>query len=181
MTLDLHLPENAGVIGIVRLVCHDAITGELRWEREHRNLITDAGDLYHAARIAAGIGPAALAQPASLVTGMKLGIGTTAVSKNGAGAALVSYLAGTNKTIDAGYPTVDNLGAGNGVAVTYQVTFAAGVGTSAALTECVLVTDAATDAASSAANTVSRIVFAATPKGATDVLTIAWSHKQQGS
>src|SRR5690348_3862541 len=52
------------------------------------NLITDIGDNYYMER-AAGI-----SSPPNQVTGMKLGTGTTAVAKSGAGAAIVTY-AGT--------------------------------------------------------------------------------------
>lgn len=67
------------------------------------NLITDAGDLYYATRAIAGVTPAAPAD-ATKMTGMKLGTGTTAAAKNGAGAALVTYLSGSNVAFDASYP-----------------------------------------------------------------------------
>lgn len=174
------MQDESTTTGAVVIEVRDA-AGNLKSRQIARNLITDAGDQYHARRIAAGIAPANPAQPGALVTGMKLGTGATAAAKNGAGAALVTYLAGSNRVLDAAFPTAETLGAGQGWTTTYQCTFGPGVGTHAALTEVALVTDAAADATSTAANTVARVVFAATPKGATDSLTIAWAHKQQGA
>lgn len=154
--------------------------GEVKARHTVSNLITDAGDLYHTKRIAAGVVPSAPAD-VTKVTGMKLGTGTTAASKNGTGAAVGAYVTGSNKTFDTGSPTTENLGAGLGCTVTYACTFGPGVGTSSGLTEVVLVTDASTDAASTAANTIARMVFPATPKQAADTVTVSWSHKQLGS
>lgn len=143
------------------------------------NLITDAGDLYYATRGVAGVSPAAPAD-ATKVTGMKLGTGTTAVAKSGAGAALVTYLSASNQAFDATWPKTTNLGGGLGVTAEYRVLFAAGTATNAALTEAVIVNDSSTNATSTAANTISRIVFTAINKGALDTLTITWSHKFLG-
>jgi hypothetical protein len=77
------------------------------------NLITDAGDLYQAQKVITAIAPANATAPTA-VTGMKLGTGSTAAAKNGAGAALVTYLTGSNLTFDATYPQTSNLGAGLG-------------------------------------------------------------------
>src|SRR5262245_21565109 len=63
------------------------------------NLITDIGDQYYGER-AAGIGGAP-----NQVTGMRLGTGSTAPSKTGAGAAIVTYVSGSQKAIDGGFPT----------------------------------------------------------------------------
>lgn len=171
--------DESTVTGTVTITVTGA-DGRIKSEQTVKNLITDAGDQYHVKRIASAVAPLAPAD-ATKVTGMKLGTGTTAVAKAGAGSALVTYVSGSNKAFDTGFPTADNLGAGLGWTVTYQCTFGAGVGTSSALTECACVTDASTDATTVAANTIARITFAATPKGATDVLTIAWAHKQLGS
>lgn len=176
MSSTVETSETTGVV-VVTVTDKD---GNVKSSQTLKNLITDAGDQYHVKRIANGVLPAAPADVAK-ATGMKLGSGTTAASKSGAGAALVTYVTGSNVAIDAAFPTTQNLGAGLGWTVTYQTTFVAGVGTNAALTEVVLVTDSATDATSSAANTLARVVFAATPKAATDQLTISWAHKQLGS
>lgn len=144
------------------------------------NLITDAGDAYYAGKMIVGIAPAAPAAPTP-VSGMKLGTGTTAVAKAGAGGALVTYLAGSNVAFDATYPQNVNLGAGLGNNAVYKTTFGAGVATSAALTEAVIVTDAGTNATSALAATIARLVFSAINKGASDTLAITWNHKQLGA
>lgn len=113
--------------------------------------------------------------------GMKLGTGTTAVAKNGAGAALVTYLSGSNLVFDAGFPVANNLGAGLGCTTEYKVTWPAGTATNSAITEAVIFTDANANATSTAANTISRIKFTAVNKTASDILVVDWSHKFLGA
>lgn len=135
-----------------------------------RNLITTIGDGLYASR---GAGLTTVATP----TGMKLGTGSTAVAKTGAGAALITYLAGSNKAFDATFPSVA------GGVVTYKRTYAAGEATSASpITEVVIVNDTiATDATSTAANTISRgLLTNPAGKSAGDQLTITWSHSLVG-
>lgn len=153
--------------------------GNLKDERRGGNLITDAGDLYYAGMAIALVTPAAPAQPTKM-SGMKLGTGTTAVAKAGAGAALVTYISGSNNPFDATWPQTQNLGAGLGVNGQYKTTWPAGDTTNAAITEAVIVNDAATDATSTAANTAQRIVFTAINKGASDTLVITWNAKFLG-
>lgn len=145
-----------------------------------KNLITDAGDLYYATRGASAVAPAAPAD-ATKMTGMKLGTGTTAVAKNGAGAALVTYLTASNLAFQSTFPIVNNLGAGLGVEIEYKTTWNAGVSTNSALTEAVIVNDSTTNLTSSAANTIARITFTALDKQAADVLVIDWKHKFLGA
>jgi hypothetical protein len=154
--------------------------GALKERRIGRNLITDAGDLYHAQKVITAIAPASASAPTAM-TGMKLGTGTTAAAKSGAGGALVTYLTASNQAFDATYPQTSNLGAGLGVTAKYRVTYAAGTATNTALTEVVIVNDAATNATSTAANTLSRYVFSAINKGASDTLTVTWDHKFLGA
>lgn len=153
--------------------------GNIKDERRADNLITDAGDLYYAGMAIALVTPATPAQPTKM-TGMKLGTGTTAASKAGAGAALVTYITGSNNPFDASFPATQNLGAGLGVNGQYKTTWAAGDVTNAAITEAVIVNDAATDATTSAANTSHRVVFTAINKTASDSLVITWSAKFLG-
>lgn len=153
--------------------------GQLKDERRAENLITDAGDLYYAGMAIALVTPAAPAQPTKM-TGMKLGTGTTAAAKAGAGAALVTYETGSNNPFDASFPATQNLGAGLGVNGQYKTTWAAGDVTETALTEAVIVNDAATDATSTAANTAHRVVFTAINKTASDSLVITWNAKFLG-
>jgi hypothetical protein len=144
------------------------------------NLITDAGDLYYATRGIAAVSPATPAD-ATKVNGMKLGTGTTAAAKNGAGAALVTYLTASNVVFDATFPSTSNLGAGLGVQAVYKTTWAAGTATNTAITEAAIVNDQATNATTTAANSISRVVFTAVNKGASDTLAITWNHKFLGA
>ena len=153
--------------------------GNLKQEEHAENLITDAGDLYYAGMCIALVAPAAPAQPTKM-TGMKLGTGATAAAKSGAGAALVTYISGSNNPFDAAFPVIQNLGAGLGVNGQYKTSWLAGDVTNAAITEAVIVNDAATDLTSSAPNTAHRITFTAINKTASDTLVITWNVKQLG-
>lgn len=145
--------------------------GTVKARCETRNLITSVGDQYYAGRAALSSG-----LPAQ-VTGMKLGTGSTAPAKSGAGAALVTYLADSHQAIDGSYPT-----AAAGV-VTHRATYAAGKATTASpITEVVLVTDALANATSSAANTIARALLSGIgSKGAGDSLQITWTHTLLGA
>lgn len=168
----------AGIHGVFKAELFDEF-GNLKEVREGENLITDAGDGYYAAKAIAGIGPANPAAPTA-ANGMKLGTGTTAAAKSGAGGALVTYLTASNLPFDTSWPVVVNLGAGLGQVGEYKTTWGAGVATNAALTEAVIVNDQATNATSTAANTYHRIVFTAINKLAADTLVITWRAKFLG-
>jgi hypothetical protein len=172
MTLDRGrgLPEPVGILGHVLVELFDK-DGNLKGRCEASNLITAVGDRLYASR---GAGLTTSAVP----TGMKLGAGSTAVAKTGAGAALVTYLAGSNKAFDATFPSE-----AAGV-VTYKRTYAAGEATTASpITEAVIVTDTiATDATSTAANTAARVLLTGIgSKGASDTLAITWTHTILGA
>ena len=154
--------------------------GRLKSIQPFANLITDAGDLYYAGKAIVGISPANPSAPTA-VNGMKLGTGTTAVAKAGAGGALVTYKTASNVAFDATFPSTSNLGAGLGVNAVYKTTWGAGIATDTALTEAVIVNDQATNATTTAANTISRVVFTAVNKGASDTLAITWNHKFLGA
>jgi hypothetical protein len=145
--------------------------GELKARCETDNLITSVGDQYYAGRAALASG-----LPAQ-VTGMKLGAGSTAPAKSGAGAALVTYLSGSHQAIDSGFPTA------SGGVVTWKATYAAGKATTASpITEAALVTDTLADATSTAANTISRVLLTGIgSKGASDTLTVTWTHTILGA
>jgi hypothetical protein len=164
------MDNSTAIVGRIVAEWHNA-AGELIHRSVQDNLVTAVGDQLYASR---GAGLTSSATP----TGMKLGTGSTAVAKTGAGAALVTYLTGSNKAFDGTFPS-----ATGGVA-SYKRTYAAGEATSASnITEVVIVTDTiATDATSTAANTVSRALLAsAAPKAAGDTLTITWTHTLLGA
>ena len=164
------LIEHGAIQGVVVAELRDA-HGNLKARCETHNLVTNTGDQYYAGRAVLSSG-----LPAQ-VTGMKLGTGSTAPAKSGAGAALVTYLADSHQAIDGGYPT-----ASAGVA-TFRATFAAGKATSASpITEVVLVTDALADATSSAANTICRALLSGIgSKQAGDSLQVVWTHTILGA
>lgn len=168
------LKDEFGIVGYGVLELRD-LHGHLIETRSFANAITTVGDEYYAKRAVAGIGTPNLAQP-TLVNGMKLGTGTTAAAKSGAGAALITYEAASNNLFDTTHPqTADETG-DTGWSAVYKTSWAAGDVTETALTEAVIVNDAATDATSTAPNTISRVVFTAINKGASDTLAITWKH-----
>lgn len=147
--------------------------GNLKARCETKNLITAVGDQLYASR---GIGLTTSALP----TGMRLGTGSTAVAKTGAGAAIVTYLSTSNKAFDATFPSA------TGGVVTYKRTYAAGEATSASpITEVVINTDTITNdnaTTATAANTISRAILSGIPsKAAGDSLTITWTHTLLGA
>ncbi len=155
-------------------------TGELKHLAKFANVITNAGDLYYATRGVALIGTPNIAQP-TLVSRMKLGTATTAVNKSaGTGIALGAYITGSHIVFDTTHPTTNNLGTNLGVEAAYKTTWAAGTATNSAITEAI-VTNLVTDAVGTAADTISRVVFGAVNKGASDSLAITWIHKFLGA
>lgn len=82
-----------------------------------KNIVTDAGDQYYA--------EAAVGSPSWTVAGMRLGTGTTAPTKTDTDVS--TFLTGSAKAIDTGYPTTndtdtDNTGAGVDV-ITWRVSY----------------------------------------------------------
>lgn len=166
------LHSGIAVVGFVVAELRDEF-GNLKGFCKTKNLVTSVGDRLYASR-GAGLSTSALP------TGMRLGTGSTAVAKTGAGAAIVTYLSGSNKAFDATFPSE-----AAGV-VTYKRTYAAGEATSgSAITEAVINTDTITNdnaTTATAANTISRVLLAGIgSKGASDVLTITWTHTILGA
>lgn len=174
------MDEIVGLRGFGHWQLHDE-DGNLKDAGFFQNLITDVGDEYYGER-AAGI-----ASPPNQVTGMKLGTGTTAVAKTGAGAAIVTY-AGTgitaSRAIDGSYPTSSQPGgAGTARQIQWRTTWSAGECTVNALAEVVLSNQTAlADSAGTAADTIARALLSPTiNKGASDTLTITWNHNLLGA
>lgn len=158
------------IMGVVEAVLTGP-DGEVKGRCVARNLVTSVGDQLYASR---GAGLTSSALP----TGMKLGTGSTAVAKSGSGSALTTYLSGSNKAFDATFPS-----ATGGVA-TYKRTYAAGEATTASpITEVVIVTETiSNDDTSTEAETVSRALLTGIgSKGASDTLTITWTHTILGA
>lgn len=143
--------------------------GEIKHDEWADNIVTQIGRRYYAGR-ASGV-----ATPEGQVTGMKLGNDSaTAAAVTGAGAALVTYITGSHKAIDGGFPT--EAASGNGSRVTWQSSWAAGIATNADIEEVVIVNDTLADATSPAADTISRAIITQVNKAAGDTLTVTWQH-----
>lgn len=140
------------------------------------NIITDTGDLYYATKMIALVAPSSTASPTAL-TGMQIGSGSTAVAKSGAGAAMVTLLAG--QAFDASYPQTANLGAGLGVNAVYKTTYAAGTGTGT-VSEATL-TNGTIGTSSTTGNTIARVTFTGIVKGSADSLAFTWNNKALGA
>lgn len=113
-------------------------------------------------------------------TGMKLGTGSTAVAKNGAGSALVTYQTGSQQAFDASFPASSS---SSGRRIQYKTTYAAGTATASGLNEVVIVCEGVlTDATTAAGFTVSRALLSpVVNKGASDSLAITWNHTLLGA
>jgi hypothetical protein len=151
--------------------------GELKQLGVFTNLVTQVGDQYYMER-AAGI-----ASPPGQVTGMRLGDGTTAPAKTGAGAAIVTYTSAITaaKAIDGGFPTSALVGSAR--RIQWKTSWAAGEATHSGFAEVVITNESPlTDVAGSAANTISRaLVSPVANKGSLDTLSITWNHDGAGA
>jgi hypothetical protein len=179
-----HVERQVARTGRARPACLDGSCrhGELKQAGIGDNLITDAGDLYIIQQVRTGVAPANATAPVRAI-GMKLGTGTTAVAKNGAGGALVTYQTGSHRAFDAGNPTEINNGAGLGDQISYVTTYPAGVVTVNGLAEAIIALEATlTDATNTAATTASRgLLSPVVNKGAQDTLTITWTWRALGA
>lgn len=144
-------------------------------EGSESNLVTQVGDEYYGER-AAGI-----ASPPDQVTGMRLGTGTTAAAKTGAGAAIVTYVTASNKAIDGTYPQASLSGSSR--RITWRTTWTAGEATVNSISEVVISNEnPLTNVAGTAANTISRALLSpVVNKGALDTLEITWNHDLLGA
>jgi hypothetical protein len=179
MELAAKIKDGVGLVGYGTVVLRGP-DGRIKDIEPFANLITTAGDQYYAQKGIAAIAPASPAAPTAM-SGMKLGTGATAAAKSGAGAALVTYLTASNLAFDASFPTSSAVGGDAGWNANYKTTWAAGVATNSAITEAVIVNDAAANATTVAANTCARTVFAAKNKTVDDTLAITWAHKFLGA
>lgn len=153
--------------------------GSVKAHEVVKNLITAVGDRYYSER-AAGI-----ASPPGQVTGMKLGTSNTTPSKSGGGAALGTYLTGSDHALDDDFPTSATATVGPDTVrrIQWQATWVAGEATSAnPITEVALVNDTLADSTSPDTATVSRAIFSTvSSKGDQDTLIITWNHDSLGA
>lgn len=150
--------------------------GDLLVEGASENLLTTYGDEWSIRRLLD-------ATPASgPITGMRLGTGTTAPSKSGAGAAIVAYAAGSSRALDGGFPTVAAIGVDVGWRATYRTTYPAGVASVSGLAEAVMTNIAIADVAGAAGNTTNRgLLSPVVNKGASDTLELTWTISHNGT
>lgn len=175
MTMGNSMRETGGIVGEVTLECF-AADGSLRWTETQKNLITTNGDNYYAQRAAAAINSNGVSQP-TLVAGMAVGTGSTAVAKSSTGSFIVTFPTGTTarKNLDSGKPTV------SGNVITYVVTFNPTEATNSALAEIALTTDT-TDTGGTASTTISRALISPTRnKQSGDTLVATWTHTFLGA
>lgn len=168
------MQERVGLHGWVEVDLYDE-DGRLKLHLVIPNLITQVGDQYYGER-AAGIG-----SPPNQVSGMRLGTGTTAVAKTGAGAAIVTYVSGSSIAIDGSFPT--SALSGSSRRIQWKTTWGVGVATANSISEVVITNEASlTDVAGTAANTVSRALLSPTVnKAAGDTLAVTWNHDLLGA
>lgn len=166
--------DRAGLSGWLEVDLYDE-DGNWKMHIIAKNLITEVGDEYYGER-AAGI-----ASPPNQVSGMRLGTGTTAVAKTGAGAAIVTYVTGSSIAIDGSFPTSALSGASR--RIQWKTTWGAGVATASGISEVVITNEASlTNVAGTAANTVSRALLSPTVnKAAGDTLAVTWNHDLLGA
>lgn len=148
--------------------------GEVKQRATFENLVTDRGDEFYAK-----MGAEATEDS---VTGMRLGTGSTAAAKSGAGAAIGTYVSGSNKALDSS-PATSDLGGGSGYRVTYVTTWGTGEATATGIEEVVITNETPlTDVAGAAGNTISRgVLGSAVNKGADDTLEVTWNHDLLGA
>lgn len=169
-----HLDDAQGIVGWGWYELRDE-AGNVRQRGTFVNLITEVGDEYYGER-AAGI-----ASPPGQVTGMRLGTTNTAPAKTGAGAAIVAYVAGSAKAIDATFPTSSLVGGAR--RIQWKTSWAAGEATANGIVEAVLTIESPlSDVAGTAANSIARALLnPIVNKGASDTLALTWNHDLLGA
>lgn len=175
LTRETKMQDGIHLRGWVEAILRDE-DGNIKQREVHHNIITQVGDQVIGERAFGGISGSPITPLPNQQSGAKLGTGSTAAAKTGAGAALVTYKTGSHRAVDTGFPTSALSGAIRRIAWSY--TWAAGTATDAALAEAVIVNETTlTDATNTAANTLSRVVFGtAINKGASDSLQLTWNY-----
>lgn len=139
--------------------------GKLKDRRVIHNLVTDNGDAYIASR---------MRTTTTVMTAIMLGRTSTAAAKSGAGSFIstTDYVTGSKLACDNGSPAVG----GTARVTHYERTWAAGVGTEAAIQRAAVV-DNTTDAGEAdGTHTLAIAVLPNAPinKTATDTLKVTW-------
>lgn len=181
MFRDLGSQGHVGIAGYGLAVVRFS-DGSIKQRAPFANIITTKGDEYYAKQAIIGVPPVSASAGLSVANGMKLGNDSaTTASKSSTGAALVTYLTGSNAAFSATYPQTAAVGGDGGWNVTYQSAWAAGVATSSDIEEVVIINDYTSNATSTVANTYARAILTTINKGSGDSLTITWTHKFVGA
>lgn len=148
--------------------------GKFRRKTEFTNKITQNGDQYYAEG-------GRFAFSSADVTGMQLGTGSTAPSKTGGGAAIVTYISGSSIGFDSTWPKSSLVSTSR--QFQYRTTWATGVATNGAILEAVIHNQSlATNSGAPVGNTIARLKFGASlNKAADEVLVIVWNHVFEGT
>ena len=142
--------ETFAVKGDLTIVIKDAATGEIKDQRELKNLVVTSGKTFIASRMATA---------SAAVMGW-IGVGTSSTSPVVGDTTLGTEVARVATTVSGGTPSTNT--------VTYVSTFPAGTGTGA-------LQEAGIFNASSSGTMLSRTTFAVVNKGAADEMTITWT------
>lgn len=120
-----------------------------------------------------------LTKPA--VSGMRLGTGSTAVAKTGAGSFIGTYTTASQQALDATYP--QSALSVSSRRITYKVTWIAGTATASGLNEVALTHETPlSNVAGVAIDTISRALLSpVVNKGASDTLAVTWNHDLLGA
>ena len=169
--------DGVGLNGCVEWELRDE-HGNLKNQGVTKNLITQVGDQAYGDALAALHSNATVSEPDEPLA-MQLGTGATAAAKTGGGAAIGTYISGSNQTLEATYPQSSLNGSSR--RISYQCIWAAGDATNGAIAEVALVTVSDDDVAVDS-ETISRAVFGSTiDKQAGDTLTVTWHHDLLGA
>jgi len=164
--------DRVGIRGLIEYWLLD-LDGNVVEHHDGHNLVTAVGDRMYLEQ------GANLAGAPGVATGMRLGTLATQPSKTGAGAAIGTYVAGSSKPFDAGYPLPSGT-----ARLTYMCTWPAGVATTGSyITEVALTNEAGpSDYAGVEADTVARALLRPAVKKPFDrALVLAWHHDSYGT
>jgi hypothetical protein len=142
--------ETFAVKGDLTIVVKDATTGQIKDQRELKNLVVTSGKTFIASRMAAA---------SAAVMGW-IGVGTGSASPVVGDTTLGTEVARVATTVSGGTASTNT--------VTYVSTFVAGTGTGA-------LQEAGIFNASSSGTMLSRTTFPVVNKGAADEMTITWT------
>jgi hypothetical protein len=145
------MKEFLNIRGDIELTLIDSITGEIKFKLQKKNLIVNTGKAFIISRM----------KDTTSGAMTHIGIGSGTVDPALGDTSLGNQVARNAMTTSGGVVS--------GNSITYSVTFGAGVGTNAALSEAGIFN------AATGGTMLSRVEFSPVGKGASDILTIDWT------